>query len=60
MKGQLRFRDDPQRLLNTLALVNASIWVISMIALIILMQDAPAVKKLAPILICDKPARAAS
>jgi hypothetical protein len=46
----LRFRDDPQRLLNTLALVNASIWVISMIALIILMQDAPAVKKLAPIL----------
>lgn len=50
MKGQLRFRDDPQQLLNTLALVNASIWVISMIALIILMQDAPAVKKLAPIL----------
>lgn len=50
MKELNRLRDDPNRLLNTLALVNAGIWVISMIALIILMQDVPAVKKLAPIL----------
>ena len=43
-------RDEPRRQLRLLALTNASIWVIAMIAMIILIQDAPAVKKLAPIL----------
>ena len=50
MKELMRLRDDPHRLLNMLALVNACIWIIAMIAMIILIQDAPAVKKLAPIL----------
>ena len=50
MKDLFGLRDDPHRLLRTLALANAAIWVIAMIALIILMQDAAAVKKLAPIL----------
>ncbi len=50
MKDVLHVRDDPQRVLRLLALVNASIWIIAMIAMIILIQDAPAVKKLAPIL----------
>ena len=50
MKDRFGLRDDPHRMLRTLALVNAAIWVIAMIALIILMQDAAAVKKLATIL----------
>lgn len=50
MRELQRLRDDPHRLLSTLALVNASIWIISIIALVILMQDVPAVKKLTPIL----------
>ena len=50
MKELQRLRDDPRRYLNMLALVNVSIWIISIIAMIILIQDAPAVKKLAPIL----------
>jgi hypothetical protein len=45
-----RLRDDPRRLLNTLVLVNVAIWMISIIAMIFLIQDAPVVKKLAPIL----------
>lgn len=50
MKDLLRLRDDPHRILNHLALANACIWVIAMIAMIIVIQDAPAAKKLAPIL----------
>jgi len=50
MEKLQRLRDDPRRFLNMLALVNVSIWMISIIAMIILIQDAPAVKKLAPIL----------
>ena len=50
MKKLQRLRDDSRRFLNMLALVNVSIWMISIIAMIILIQDAPAVKKLAPIL----------
>jgi len=50
MKDLFGLRDDPHRMLRTLALVNAAIWVIAMVALILLMQDDAAVKKLAPIL----------
>lgn len=45
-----RLRDDPVQPLSTLATVNVIIWLIAMIAMIILIQEAPAVKKLAPIL----------
>jgi hypothetical protein len=45
-----RLRDDPHRLLYLLALANTVIWVIAIVAMVILTQDAPAVKKLFPIL----------
>ena len=50
MKELQRLRDDPLRFLNMLALVNVGLWMTSIIAMIILIQDALAVKKLAPIL----------
>lgn len=50
MKVLQRLRDDPARLPGILATVNTVIWIIALIAMIILMQDAPEVKKLAPIL----------
>lgn len=45
-----RLHEEPTRYLRMLATVNALIWIIAMIAMILLMQDSHAVKKLAPIL----------
>lgn len=50
MKNLRQISENPRQFLNLLATVNVVIWMISIVAMIILIQDAPTVKKLAPIL----------
>lgn len=50
MKRPRQISENPRRFLSLLATANAILWMISIVAMIILIQDAPAVKKLAPIL----------